>query len=171
MKYLLAALLLVSSSAFALTPEDEFILDTQEELNLPDEAIPVMQAELQELQAGDPYLKGRTLFCAEAGAAAVIDVAGFTCRSFKGDKISMSLIGIGASASLHAGVGILHAKRGSRNFKEGTYDVTLVAGHFGLGLMGLAITNENMSINYRFKGITIGGGINVSVGKLVMEKI
>lgn len=167
MKYLLA-LLLISSSAFALTPEDEFILDTQEELNLPEEAIPLMQAELQ---AKDPYSKARTLFCAEAGGAAVLDAVGFTCKSFKGDKISMSLLGIGGSIGLHAGVGILHAKRGSRNFKEGTYDVSMGAIHLGLGLISLAITNENKSINYRFKGITIGAGFNASFGKLVMEKM
>lgn len=167
MKYLLA-LLLITSSAFAITPEDEFILETQEELNLPEEAIPFMQAELQ---AKDSYTKARTLFCAEIGGATVLDYAGFTCKSFKGDKISMGLIGIGGSISLHAGVGILHAKKGSRNFKEGTYDVSMGAIHFGLGLMGLSIKNENESINYRFKGITIGAGFNASVGRLVMEKM
>lgn len=167
MKYLLA-LLLISSSAFAMTPEDEFILETQEELNLPEEAIPMMQAELQ---AQDPYSRARTLFCAEAGGAAVMDFASFTCKSFKGDKIGMALIGIGGSIALHAGVGILHAKRGSRNFKEGTYDVSMGAVHFGLGLIGLAITNENKSINYRFKGITVGAGFNATFGRLVMEKI
>lgn len=167
MKYLLA-LLLMTTSAFAITPEDEFILETQEELNLPEEAIPLMQAELQ---TQDPYSKARTLFCAEAGGAAVVDAAVFTCKSFKGDKIGMSLIGIGGSIALHAGVGILHAKRGSRNFKEGTYDVSMGAIHFGLGLIGLSITNENKSINYRFKGITVGAGFNASFGRLVMEKL
>jgi len=115
MKYLLA-LLLMTTSAFAITPEDEFILDTQIEFNLPEEAIPLMQAELQ---GKDHYTKARTLFCVETGGAAVVDFAGFICKSFKGDKISMSLMGIGGSLSLHAGIGILHAKRGSRNFKEG----------------------------------------------------
>jgi hypothetical protein len=65
----------------------------------------------------------------------------------------------------------IHDKRGSRNFKEGTYDVTMGAVHLGLGLMGLAITNENKSINYRFKGITVGAGFNATIGRLVMEKL
>ena len=69
MKALLALLMLVSvASSFAMSEEDQFILETQEELNLPEEAIPEMQAALA--QNSDPYIKSRTLFCTGAGFGA-----------------------------------------------------------------------------------------------------
>ena len=167
-KFLLLALL-ISNSLFAMTNEDQFILETQEELRLAPDAIDVMQAEMN--KHGDEYLKGRRLFCAESGVGAVVDFAVFNCRNFKGEKIEMAIVGIGASVGLHAGVGILYAKKNSRPFREGTYNVSMAGIHTLLGIMSVAITNDNESINWRFKGLTVGAGINLSGGRLTMTKI
>jgi hypothetical protein len=170
MKTWLALILAFSvSTAFAISEEDQFILETQEELNLPESAVPHMQAELA--QAADPYLKSRTLFCTGSGIAAVIDGAGFRCRNFKGEKIDLSLIGLGASLSGYGGVAILHAKKKSRNFKEGTYTANVGALHIGLGIMGISIKNANESIDWRLRGVTLGFGFNTAVSVVTVKKV
>jgi hypothetical protein len=170
MKTWLALILTFSmTSAFAISEEDQFILDTQEELNLPESAIPHMQAEFA--VSPDPYLKSRTLFCTGSGAAAFVDGAGFRCRNFKGEKIDLSLIGLGASLSGYGGVAILHAKKKSRNFKEGTYTANVGALHIGLGIMGISIKNENESINWRLRGVTLGFGLNAAISVVTVKKV
>ncbi len=118
----------IEKQVFILTPEEEkFVADAQEELDLSGESVEVLKEELQ--KKVDPYTKARTMFCSEAGVAAFFDLISFRCHSFKGDRISMRLKGLGASLAMHTGVTILYSKKGSRDFKEGTYNVNLGAVH------------------------------------------
>jgi hypothetical protein len=170
MKTWLALILAFSlSNAFAISEEDQFILEAQEELKLPESAIPQMQAEL--LQNIDPYIKSRTLFCTGAGVAAILDASTFRCRNFRGEKIDITLLGLGVSVSAYAGVSILHAKKKSRNIKEGTYSASIGGVNFGLGIMGISIQNQNESIDWRLKGLNVGFGFNAAVAVVNITKV
>lgn len=152
-----------------ITPkEEEFIKDVQVEFKLPEASVEEIKVEFEKTE--DPYTKSNIMFCAGAGAATVIEMASFTCRSFKGDRITMELYGAGISFSVHADLMVLYAKKGSRHLKEGTYTVGLSALHLGLGLMGLRIMNDNSSINWRMRGITLGLGLDNSIGRMVVKK-
>jgi hypothetical protein len=153
-----------------ITPkEEEFVKEVQTEYKLPEASVETIKTELE--KEADPYTKSNIMFCVGVGRAAVIELAGFSCRSFRGDKIEMTLMGAGISFSAHADVLVLYAKKGSRHLKEGTYTVGLSALHLGFGLMGLKITNDNMSINWRMKGLTLGLGMDNALARMTVKKI
>jgi hypothetical protein len=153
-----------------LTPKEEgFVEEVKDEFKLPEASVETIKTELEQIP--DAYTKSNIMFCAGAGGAAVIDIANFVCRSLKGDKISMSLMGMGFSFAVHTDVLVLYAKKGSRHLKEGTYTVTLGGIHLGFGVMGLKIFNENKSIDWRMKGLSLGLGLDYTLGKIVINKI
>lgn len=157
-----------------ITEQEQFVQEIQEEYDLSESSVELVKEELQndvEEEKKDPYTKSRKMFCVSVGAASIIDMAQFSCRSFKGDRIDLSFIGLGYSFGVHSGVSILYAKKGSRHLKEGTYNVGLSALHFGLGLMGLKISNDNGSINWRMKGVTLGLGVNMSMARMTIRKV
>jgi hypothetical protein len=160
---LTAFLGLILIEANAATPEQDFAAG----LNLSPEA---SQEVINTLDAAGKLQRQRIMFCSEGGAAAIADVMLLSCTNFKGKKLSISFLGYGGSLSLHAGLAILYPKKGSRLIKEGTYRHSKVAGlHLGLGFLGINIHNDNSSINYRARGLTIGAGINASEGLILVD--
>jgi hypothetical protein len=160
---LTAFLSFILVKANAATPEQDFA--SQLDLS-PEEQSEVLNA----LDNAAPKQKGRLMFCSEIGASAIVDALLLKCSNFRGQKLSVSFIGYGPSLSLHGGLAILYPKKGSRKIKEGTYrHSSLKAVHVGVGFMGINIHNDNESIRYRVKGITIGSGFNFSEGLILVN--
>jgi hypothetical protein len=152
-----------------LTPKEEkFVEKTKEDLKLSETATEDLKDVLQKTE--DPYTKANIMFCAGGGYATMLEFAIFSCRSFKGDRIELKLWGFGVSYAIHSDLLVLYAKKDSRHLKEGTYNVSLSAVHLALGVMGLDIHNDNMSIHWRMKGVTLGLGFNAGVGRMNIAK-
>ena len=160
---LTAFLSFILVKANAATPEQDFAsqLDISPEAKL---------EVLNVLDGADKRVKGRLMFCSEIGASAIADALLLGCSNFRGQKLRVSFLGYGSSLSLHGGLAILYPKKGSRLIKEGTYrHSALKAVHIGVGFMGVNIHNDNESIRYRVKGLTIGTGFNFSEGLILVN--
>ncbi|MBA2404174.1 MAG: hypothetical protein H0V66_05335 [Bdellovibrionales bacterium] len=160
---LTAFLSFILVSANAATPEENFAAD----LNI---SIEAQQEVVKTLDEANKTQKKRIMFCSEIGAAAFFEIMAMSCTNFKGQKLELSFVGFGASLSLHTGVAILYPKKGSRLIKEGTYRHSVLTGlHLGLGIMGINIHNDNESIRYRVKGVTVGAGFDVAEGLILVN--
>lgn len=155
-------------SAFANSLEQKASLEIQEELNLSETERLEIESTLKD--EPNPYAKGRVFFCSQAGISALLDALVLNCRNFKGETHRVSFIGLGASIGLHGGLAIMYPKRKSRNFRTGTYSGEFRAIHLGLGIIGLKFTNENKSINFRVRGLSLGIGFNAANGILTINK-
>lgn len=114
--------------------------------------------------------QSRKMICTEGGFAAAVDLFTMTCKN-KHRRLNITFAGIGG-LSLHTGVAVLYPKKGSRLLKPGTYrNSTFKAVHFGMGVMGLKVQNENESIDYRVKGLTLGLGVNGSAGIILVDEV
>ena len=114
--------------------------------------------------------QSRKMICTEVGFAAAVDLFSMTCKN-KHRKLNITFAGVGG-LSLHSGVGILYPKKGSRLLKPGTYrNSTFGAVHLGMGVMALKFQNDNESIDYRVKGLTLGLGVNGSAGIIMVEEV
>ncbi len=156
----------VQKTLAATVDEQEFAeLSTQ--LNLgPQTADEVLKV----LEKAPKKSKGRVFFCVNVGASVVIDHLVLGCRNLRGDTVDVSFIGLGLSLSAHAGVAVLYPKKGSRMLNEGTYrNSDYAAIHAGIGLNGMNFQNDNQSIDYRIRGITVGAGINRSFGLILVR--
>ena len=162
---LTAFLSFILIEANAATPEQDFAAG----LNLSPEA---SQEVINTLDDASKLQRQRIMFCFEVGGAAIADVLLLSCTNFKGKKLSVSFLGYGGSLSLHAGLAILYPKKGSRLINEGTYRHSVVTGlHVGMGFLAINIHNDNESIRYRVKGLTIGAGINASSGLILVDDL
>lgn len=160
---LTAFLSFILIEANAATPDDQFIA----ELNLSQEAQVEARAALD--VAGKTQKK-RMMFCTEVGGAAVIDALLLSCSNFKGQKLQVTFLGFGASLGVHAGLAILYPKKGSRLIKEGTYRNNVLVGlHLGVGLLAINLHNDNSSINYRVRGLSVGAGFNAANGLILVD--
>jgi hypothetical protein len=155
-------------SAFANSLEQKASLEIQEELNLSETERLEVESTLND--EPNPYAKGRVFFCAQSGVSAIFDALVLNCRNFKGETHRVSFIGIGASIGMHGGLAVMYPKRKSRNFRKGTYNGEFRAVHLGLGMIGLKFTNENKSINFRVRGLSLGIGFNAANGILTIDK-
>jgi hypothetical protein len=162
-------LILLLNSALAMTADQEATIEIQRELDLSDSDAALVEEILKEEK--DVYAKGRIFFCAEAGVAAILDVLTLTCRTFKKERFDITMGGLGASISGHAGLAIMYPKKKSRNLKEGTYDGVFSAVHLGLGIVGLNFNNKNETINYRIRGLSVGIGFNAALGWVFVDKL
>jgi hypothetical protein len=167
LKSLVISTLLVGS-AFANSIEQKASLKIQEELNLSE--VERLEIESTLKDEPNPYAKGRVFFCAQSGISAIIDALVLNCRNVKGERHRVSFIGIGASIGMHGGLAVMYPKRKSRNFRTGTYNGEFRAVHLGLGMIGLKFTNENKSINFRVRGLSLGIGFNAANGILTIDK-
>lgn len=160
---LTAFLSFILVEANAATPEQDFASG----LNLSPEA---KMEVVNTLDNAEKIQRKRIMFCSEVGASAIADIMILSCTNFKGQKLKVSFLGYGASLSLHAGLAILYPKKGSRMIKEGTYRHSVVTGlHLGVGGLGINIHNDNESIRYRVRGLTVGAGFNSAGGLILVD--
>lgn len=146
------------------------ISDITQELNLSPAAAVEVEAAVASIPI--PAEKGKVLFCVEIGGSAFFDAFVMSCKNLRGRRYNITFLGLGPSLSLHSGVAILYPKKGSRLLKDGTYrNNDFRAIHLGLGILGVNFSNDNASINYRIRGLSIGAGMNVAGGLVLVEDL
>lgn len=116
------------------------------------------------LKRSDRKWPGPRLVCVYSGAAAVVNVTAMNCTNFKGEKYLVSIIGIGPSVNLQAGVGILKSKT---NKLEGTYNYSSAGLNIGLGVYG---GSESKTKLFKISGFGIGAGYELAISKIIIER-